>query len=113
MRHKWTNPNRVIEFIQVLNEQNGWNLVGGTRSKEFHIRSITSSQGKYYFDGADLERLIFFEYDDLSHTYSSFTKQRDVNKQIALQQVLRQHKRTGTLVRYDEVSGQISTTILQ
>jgi hypothetical protein len=112
MRYKWKNPKRVIEFIQVLNEQNGWNLVGGTRSKEFHIRSITSSQGKYYFDGVDLEKLIFFEYDDSSHKYSSFTKQRDVDKQTALQQVLKQHKRIGTLVRYDEVSEKLASTIL-
>ena len=107
MKYKWTDPTRVKSFINLLNEVYGWELVGGHKSKEFFISSTVNARGKFYFDGFDNKRLIFFEFDDLSHTYSPDIRQRDKIKTEALQKVVQSCNRKGMLIRFDEVKNSL------
>ena len=105
-RSKWTDSNRVGRFIDLLNEIYGWELVGGNRSKEFSITSNVSG-GRFYFDGFDRKRLIFFEFDDLSHTYNSYVKHKDEKKLIALKEEVKRSDVSATLIRFDEVTSKL------
>lgn len=105
-RSKWTDSNRVGRFIDLLNEIYGWELVGGNRSKEFSITSNVSG-GRFYFDGFDRKRLIFFEFDDLSHTYNSYVKHKDEKKLIALKEEVKRSNVSATLIRFDEVTSKL------
>jgi len=108
MRYKDSDPKRISDFISSLNHQHGWNLVGGSRSKEFWLVSPFKHRGRFYFDATDLPNHIFFEYDDRGH-YSSYARQQDELKQECLRLALKHAKVTGTLIRYDEVKDTIRT----
>jgi len=92
---------KATEFMNKLNLERGWDLIGGSRSKEFSIRSRRTLTGRFYFDGFDKERMIFFEYDEPSHEYSE-RKENDIEKELRLIEYLKDNKLEGTLVRYNE-----------
>jgi hypothetical protein len=94
------NP-RATEFMEKLNAERGWNLVGGHKSREFMIPSGRTAAGKYYFDGFDKDRMIIFEYDEPHHE-SKNGKELDLLKEEQLKLVLKSYNLTATLVRYSE-----------
>jgi hypothetical protein len=90
----------VFEAIQRLNKEHGWNLVGG--NQEFAIPTGLTAAGKYKFDGADLQRLIFFEHNGKLHRDPAH-KATDTRKKLRLKEWLAERGLAGkaTYVVYD------------
>ncbi len=108
-----SNPqgNEVFEFIAKLNMANGWHLVGGNH--EYGVPSGVTASSKYYFDGADLEKLIFFEYNWKPHHFEPI-KSRDAFKKQKLKEWLASEGLTGkaTYVVYDAVKEVLTQEVL-
>ncbi len=102
-----THTGHVYDYMQKLNEDNGWNLIGG--NQEFSIPSNLTPSGRYRFDGCDIDKRVFFEYNDKPHAANS-VKSRDSKKKERLKEFLKeQNLGTATYVVYDAIKDILST----
>lgn len=93
----------VYQFLQKLNKERGWNLVGG--NSEFAIPSKRCGSGYYKFDGCDTHKLIFFEYNEVAHKFKPYSITDDIKKQRLKEYLVEQGKAgQGTYVVYDSVT---------
>jgi hypothetical protein len=101
----------TYNYIQKLNKEKGWQLVGG--NQEFSIPSGLTPAGKFRFDGCDIQRHIFFEYNDNYHYTTKEYKQRDALKKQRLKEYLSEnHLMPATYVVYNAVTNQLTKEII-
>lgn len=105
----------VLAYIEKLNRLMGWELKGRDKKKgvkEFGIPSTLTARGKFYFDGTDLKRAIFFEYNNYEHYSDPDKRAADQEKKRALDLFLKQQRARGQYVVYNAIEDKLTIEIL-